>query len=154
MAYVVLKPTGANPPTPITIMDNSIDETFYDSSNTIGLQIPGRNSVNYGNSIAQNTIQMVSNFAGTVVPKDSIALQGQLWFNATSATTGNLYVRTSSSSAGGLDSNWKKVVTVDSTQTGTVPVVNPLSGTEKIGDLQVVGTSASIYTSGGWKTIT
>jgi hypothetical protein len=153
MSYTVYKPTGANGTNPITVDDNIMNTVYYDANNTLGLQLPGRNCVNYGTAIAQNTIQMVSNFAGTALPSDTIALQGQLWFEVTGATTGNLLVRTSSSGAGGRSVNWQKIVTVASTQTGTTPVVNPATGTEKIGDLKVVGPDVSIFTSIGWKTL-
>ena len=153
MPYTANKPVGSNGVNPIVVSDNIIDVTYYDSNNRVGIQLPGRNCVNYGNPIAQNTIQMVSNFAGTAIPNDSIALQGQLWFNATSATTGNLYVRKASSSTGGLSLNWEKVVTIGSTETGTTPVVNP-SGTPKNGDIRVAGSVVSIYANNAWRQVT
>ena len=151
MPYKAKKPKGASGLSEIIVSDNIIDETYYDSYNTIGIQLPGRNCVNYGNSIAQNTIQMVSNFAGTAIPNDSIALQGQLWFNVTNATTGNLYIRKASSSTGGLSANWERVVTIGSTETGTTPVTNP-STTPKIGDIRIIDGNISMYSSvsAGW----
>jgi len=153
MAYSVYKPTGSNGTNPISVPDNVLDTTYYDANNKIGLQLPGRNCVNYGTAIAQNTIQMVSNFAGTVIPSDAIALQGQLYFEVTGATTGNLLVRTSSSSSGGRIPNWQKVVTVASDETGTTPVVNP-SGTPKNGDIKTVGSVVSIFANNNWRQVT
>jgi hypothetical protein len=153
MSYTVYKPTGANGTNPITVVDNNLDTTYYDATGKIGFQLAGRNCVNYGTAIAQNTIQMVSNFAGSIIPNDTIALQGQLWFEVTGATTGNLLVRTSSSSSGGRSLNWKKVVTVASDETGTTPVVNP-SGTPKNGDIKVVGQTVSIFANNDWRVVT
>lgn len=109
MAYQLFTPTGsAHATTPITVPDNAIDVALFDSTNNVGVQLVGRNSIDYGTAVAQNTVQMVTNFAGTVLPSDSIALQGQLWFNALSATTGNLYVRQTSNPTGGL-ANWQQI---------------------------------------------
>ena len=153
MSYTVYKPTGANGTNPITVVDNNLDTTYYDATGKIGFQLAGRNCVNYGTAIAQNTIQMVSNFAGTIIPNDTIALQGQLYFEVTGATTGNLLVRTSSSSAGGRSVNWRKIVTTSSDETGTTPVVNP-SGTPKNGDIKVVGSVVSIFANNDWRQVT
>jgi hypothetical protein len=158
MTYSLNKPTGSNGTNPISVLDNAIDTSFYDSTNKLGLQLVGRNAIDYGTAVAQNTIQMTSNFAGTVVPKPTIALQGQLWFNATSGTSGVLYVRKTSSTASQPDQptdisvNWQKVVTVDGSETGRIPVVNP-SGTPQDGDVKVVGSVISMYAAGAWRQI-
>jgi hypothetical protein len=151
MTYSLYTPTGsAHNLVPLTVPDNAIDTALYDSTNKLGVQLVGRNAIDYGTAVAQNTIQMVSNFAGSILPNDTIALQGQLWFNATSTTTGLLYVKTTST-AGGLP-NWHKVVTVSSSETGTTPVINP-SGTPKDGDMQIVGSVISIYAAGSWRQV-
>ena len=151
MTYQLYKPTGANGLNPTPVPDNALDTALYDSTNKLGVQLVGRNAIDYGTAIAQNTIQMVTNFAGTVLPGDLIALQGQLWYNATSSTTGSLYVRQTANTSGGI-LNWEKIVTQSSSETGTTPVINP-SGTPKDGDIQVVGSVISIRAAGAWKQI-
>lgn len=123
MAYNVFTPPGSKYAiTPLTVPDNAIDTAFYDSGNTLGVQLLGRNVIDYGMAIAQNTIQMVSNFAGTVLPNDTIALQGQLWFNATTSTTGNLFVRTTANTSGGT-ANWQQLISLDVSGNLTIPGV-------------------------------
>lgn len=151
MAYSLNKPVGSNGLNPITVPDNAIDYTYWDNTNKVGVQLVGRNAFDYGAAVAQNTIQMVSNFSGTTMPSDLIALQGQLWFDATSSGTGLLYVRTTSNTSGGL-ANWQKLVTVDASQTGTTPTTNP-SGTPKDGDQQIIGSVISIWAGGAWRQI-
>ena len=152
MSYTLYKPTGANGTNPVSVADGSVNTTsWYDSTNKLGVQLVGRNAVDYGTAVAQNTLQMVSNFAGTAIPNDSIALQGQLWFNATSSTAGLLYVRNTANLSGGI-ANWQKVVTVSGTETGTTPVINP-SGTPKDGDMQIVGSVISMWAGGAWRQI-
>jgi hypothetical protein len=148
MTYQVYKPTGANGVNPVLVPDNTIDIALYDLDNKLGVQIPGKNSVDYGLPFAQNIVQMVSNFAGTVIPKDTIALQGQLWFNATSADFGNLFVRYTSNTSGGI-ANWKKAALLDSLETGHVSVVNP-SVLPKTGDIKIASGNISIYGNNSW----
>jgi len=159
MSYNVYKPTGATGTNPIVVPDNAIDGSLYDSTNKVGVQLVGRNAIDYGTAIAQNIVQMTSNFAGSVTPPPGKALQGQLWFNASSSTTGEIYVRKTSSTAAqpnqatDIATNWQKVVTVAGNQTGRPAVVNPTSGTEQDGDIQVVGSVISIWAAGAWRQI-
>ena len=148
MTYQVYKPVGANGVNPVLVPDNAIDLALYDSDNRLGLQLPGRNSIDYGLPFAQNIVQMVSNFAGTAIPNDSISMQGQLWFNATSSDTGNLYVKFTSNLSGGI-ANWKRTVLLDSLETGDVPVINP-SVPPKTGDIRIASGNISIYGGGSW----
>lgn len=109
MAYNIHKADGS----PLTIPDNVIDEEFYDPTANgpgagIGTMLVGRNSINAGGPIAQNFLQLTENFCGDVMPSDTTAMQGQLWFNKTSSTTGTLYVRVSSADTGGLI-NWQPI---------------------------------------------
>ena len=157
MAYTIYKSDG----TPVNISDNVISTQFYDPlangvGKGLGIQQVGRNSINYGAAIAQNILQITENFAGSVRPDDSIALQGQLWFNKVSSSTGNLYVRTSSATTGGLE-NWKMLVTADPDsgeinnrggRSAVVEPVNPLDG-----DIKVIGTEISIYADNAWRNI-
>jgi hypothetical protein len=128
MTYQLYKPTGSNGLNPIPVPDNAIDTALYDSANKLGVQLVGRNAIDYGTAVAQNTIQMVSNFSGTILPSDAIALQGQLWFNATSSTVGNLYVRVTSNVSGGI-LNWEQVVTSGS---GNAPTATKLQTARNI----------------------
>ncbi len=71
-------------------------------------------------------MQITENFSNVNYPVDTKALQGQLWFEKVSGTTGNLYVRTSGATTGGL-ANWKKILVSGSailassvTATGTI----------------------------------
>jgi hypothetical protein len=139
MAYNLFKPTGSNGTNPISVPDNAIDTALYDSGNKLGVQLIGRNAIDYGTAIAQNTIQMVSNFSGTTLPNDTISLQGQLWYNATSSTAGQLYVRVTSTASGGI-ANWRKL-----------PVVN--NPTPSDGDIRVVGSVISIYANGAYQQV-
>jgi hypothetical protein len=115
MTYQLYKPNGSNGLNPIPVPDNAIDYSYYDVTNKVGVALVGRNAVDYGTAVAQNTIQMVSNFAGDLasIPNGTIALQGQLWFNTTSATTGLLYVRVDSGTGSAITS-WERIVTEDS----------------------------------------
>ena len=140
MTYQLFTPTGsAHAVVPISVPDNAIDLALYDSTSKLGVQLVGRNAIGFGSAIAQNTVQMVSNFAGTTLPNDSIALQGQLWFNATSGTAGTLNVRVTSNGSGGA-ANWKRI-----------PVVNPTTPND--GDIQVVGGVISIYANSLWNQV-
>jgi len=111
MPYTIYKSDG----TAVTVPDNSIDVAFYNptggsTGNGLGTQLVGRNAINYGAPIAQNFLQMTENFASNVVPSDTTSLQGQLWFEKTSNTTGNLYVRMTNNNSGGI-LNWSQLLT-------------------------------------------
>jgi hypothetical protein len=153
MAYSIFTPTGSEyAVTPLSVPDNAIDTGLYNAANKLGVQLVGRNAIDYGTAIAQNTIQLASNFAGTVAPTAAKSFQGQLWFRVTSASAGLLYVRNSTTAGGEFPSGWEKLVTVDAAETGTFPIVNPV-GTPGDGDIQVVGSVISIYANGGWRQV-
>lgn len=151
MAYIIYKADG----TTVSIADNSIDTAFYNAaggttSNGQGIGLVGRNTLDYGATIAQNFLQMTENFASATntQPIGSVALQGQLWFDKSLA---KLYVRTTAPATGANSmANWREVFTVASSE--TIPVVNP-TGTPKDGDIQVVGSVISIYAAGAWKQV-
>jgi len=152
MAYNIYKADG----TAVTVPDNAIDTQFYNptangAGKGIGTQLIGRNAIDYGAPVAQTFLQLTENFCGTVLPSDTTALQGQLWFNKTSASDGVLYVRNSGATSGNL-ANWQNVVTVNSNETGGTPVINPV-GTPKDGDIRIVGSVISIYAAGAWRQI-
>jgi hypothetical protein len=183
MAYSIYKSDG----TAVTIPDNAIDTTFYDSSggggygpgnvpqagHGLGQQLIGRNAVDYGAAIAQNFLQLTENFSSSTVPNDTFALQGQLWFNQTSTTTGDLYVRVTTNNTGGI-ANWSKIIVQDISGNLTVsnnlivggtitaegghhvPVVfgsAPGPGVAVDGDILVIGSTISIYAGGAWRQV-
>ena len=160
MSYTIYHADG----TPVVVQDNAIDTTYYNANAYItpgvgiGTQLVGRNAINYGAPIAQNFLQMTENFASSITyrPTDTFALQGQLWFNTTSATDGQLFVRVSSAGTGG-DINWNKVVTLNSTQVaagGNTPTVyTVLPATANVGDILIIGSVISIYAAGAWKQV-
>ena len=120
MSYTIYKSDGSA----VVIPDNLVDQNFNNSTANfnkgIGLQIVGAGSANYVIPTAQNFLQLVENYCGTIIPPDTKALQGQLWFNKTSSTDGTLYVRVSGALVGGID-NWSKVITEDTPGFGFVP---------------------------------
>ena len=160
MSYTIYHADG----TPVIVPDNAIDTAFYNPNAHsagvgIGTQLIGRNAINYGAPVAQNFLQMTENFASTVAfrPGDAFALQGQLWFEKTSASDGNLHVRVSSAASGGA-ANWRRLISTNTTGSitirgGDVPVVNPTPGQEQDGDILVVGTVISIWADGAWRQI-
>jgi hypothetical protein len=140
MAYNIYKSDG----TTVSIPDNVIDQTYNEpnangAGKGLGTQLVGRNAIDYGAPIAQNFLQQRENFCGTVLPSDTTALQGQLWFNKASATDGTLYVRITSNVSGGL-ANWRKI-----------PTINPTTPSD--GDIQVVGSVISIWANGAWQQV-
>lgn len=153
MAYSLYFPTGSTSTT-VSVPDGNIDPAFYDSGSKIGVQLIGQNAINFGQAIAQNTVQMVSNFAGSVVPSDSIALQGQLWFDV---SNGFMYVRTGSTGATGGIANWSplafstgSIVTSFNSRTGAVTLTS-LDVTTALGYTpgSGTGTVTSVSGSGG-----
>lgn len=106
MPYSIFNADG----TPLSIPDNTIDTTYYNPNANgpgkgVGIQLLGRNVVNYGPSVAQNFLQLMGHFAGPVPPVDGRSIMGQLWFNTTDL---EMYVRFNNSPTGGI-ANWKKL---------------------------------------------
>jgi hypothetical protein len=135
MSYNIYKSDGTTVVIPDAVVDQTFNDVTANSGKGIGVQIVGLGAPEYIAAIAQNILQMTENFSGTTLPSDSTALQGQLWFNKTSGTNGDLYVRTSGAVSGGIV-NWKKLL-VDSTTTLT-------------GNLTFAGTNQFI--TGDWST--
>jgi hypothetical protein len=111
MAYTIYKADG----TAVSVIEGAISGVFYDpnangTGKGIGQQLIGKSAINYGAPIAQNFLQLTENFCGTVMPSDTTALQGQLWFNKLSNTSGDLYVRNTNTASGGM-ANWTKLLT-------------------------------------------
>jgi len=74
VAYTVNKTDGT---VFASVADGAIDSTS-------SLTLIGRNTTNYGEYIAENTIKQLENFAHTSAP--STPLTGQVWFNKTDST--------------------------------------------------------------------
>jgi hypothetical protein len=79
MPYTIHKSDG----TPITVPDNTIDIAYYQTNGGnaglgLGVQLLGRNAINYGAPVAQNFLQLTENFASGAgfFPSDNTALQG------------------------------------------------------------------------------
>lgn len=139
MAYLIYKSDG----TAVTIPDNAIDTAYYDASggggfgpgnipqagHGLGVQLVGRNTIGYGAAVAQSFLQLQENFCSSAVPADAFSLQGQLWFNQSSVTDGNLFVRTRSDLVG--INNWKELLLSDSS--GNLVVSGTVTATEFIG---------------------
>ena len=144
MAYTIHKSDG----TVVTVADNTLDPAYYNGSGGSlglgqGVYLVGRNTIDYGAAIAQNILQMTENFASgpttSNVPADATSLQGQLWFNKTSGTAGNLYVKVSGAGTGGI-LNWQQVVTVDASGNSTINGNLLVNGTTHLnGNLLVTG---------------
>lgn len=149
MAYTIYKADGST----IEVPDNAIDPQFYDVAAKTGIQLVGRNAVNYGAPTAQNFLQLAENFCGNLPPGDSDnQLQGQIWFDKSSLAL-KVNVSANPSSA-----DWRNIVTTSSSGTiinrgGTVPSVNPTSGQERDGDIRVVGSVISMWAAGSWRQI-
>ncbi len=88
MAYTIFNADGST----LIIADGAIDPEFYDTTNKVGVQLVGRNAIDFGAPIAQNFTQMLENFAGPNMPgqNGAVAPLGMLWFDT---ATGNLKVQ-------------------------------------------------------------
>ena len=71
----------------ITTSDGSLVITIPDGQfdNTTSLTLPGPNSIGYGQSLNQNLLQLLENFASNTSPSGE-SVQGQLWFNKSTKT--------------------------------------------------------------------
>jgi hypothetical protein len=176
MAYTIYKADG----TAVTVADNSIDTAFYNSSGGSlstgqGVELIGRNTLDYGAAIAQNFLQITENFASSTgtQPIGAVVLQGQLWFDK---ALSKLYVRTTAPAAGANSmANWQQVVTSDSTGnssiSGNLQVTNTITAEGGLrvpvifstlpvlpqvahdGDILVIGSVISIFANAGWQQV-
>jgi hypothetical protein len=137
MAYTIYRSDGVA----VTVPDNTIDSQFYNPTANgvgkgLGIQLNGRNAIDYGAPTAQTWLQMTENFASNgVIPTDGTSLVGQLWFNK---STSSLYVKVTTAAVG--INNWRKI-----------PVTNPITPVD--GDIQVVGSVISIWANGAWQQV-
>jgi hypothetical protein len=72
MAYEITNKDGT---LTYTVADNAVETTQF------SLALVGRNSANYGQYFAQNTIRHLENFAGIAEPTPGTKLIGQIWFD-------------------------------------------------------------------------
>lgn len=72
MSYIV-NFTDSNNKAPITVYDNT-------SSVDTSLTLPGRNVTGYGQTIAENFLHILENFAGAAEPINPV--EGQMWYNS------------------------------------------------------------------------
>jgi len=121
MAYTV-NFTNAVQKTPITVDDNS-----RNTSDT-SLTLIGRNEPSYGQSIAENFVHVLENFANPTSPSNPI--EGQLWYDS---ATNRLQINDSTAGA----SNWRPAggVHVSATEPS-----NPIKG-----DIWVDTTNSQLY---------
>jgi len=121
MAYTV-NFTNAVQKTPITVDDNS-----RNTSDT-SLTLIGRNEPSYGQSIAENFVHVLENFANPTSPSNPI--EGQLWYDS---GTNRLLVNDSTAGA----ANWRPAGGVH--VSATTPT-NPIQG-----DIWVDTTNSQLY---------
>jgi len=89
---------------PIEIEDNTINTET-------SLKLPGKNSLGYGQVIAENLIRLLENFASPVEPINPI--EGQVWYD-NNAEQLKVYDGTKFSSAGGLQKSLTRPEVADS----------------------------------------
>jgi len=85
--------TTTNDGVTISVADENID------SSTLSVSLIGRNATNYGQSIVENSIKQLENFASSAPPTSTVTPTGQLWYNKTEGTmrvnNGSTWERTS-----------------------------------------------------------
>ena len=110
MSYNIYKSDGTTVTIVNSIVNQSFNEPAANSGKGLGIRLPGLGSAEYTPSIFQDILQITENFCGATPPSDATALQGQLWFQKISPTSGTLYVRRTNSVSGGL-ANWDQFIT-------------------------------------------
>jgi len=137
MAYTIYKSDG----TAVLVPDNAIDTEFYSADVNgpgagIGVQLIGRNAIDYGAPVAQNFLQLTENFCGTNPPSNAAALQGQLWFDQT---------------AGILKVNVSSTATAEWTGIATIADSSAVTGYD--GQIKVDGSTVYVWAAGAWQQI-
>jgi hypothetical protein len=131
MAYSIRKSDG----TLVTVADNAIDTNFYNPTGGstglgMGIQLIGRNAIDFGAANAQTFLQLTENFSSSTgsQPIGAKALQGQLWYDQ---LLSRLYVRVTPGIPGAdsLVPNWEQIVTSGS---GNAPTASQLQTARNI----------------------
>jgi microcystin-dependent protein len=119
-----------------TDKDNKLPITVYDntSSTDTSLTFPGRNVTGYGQTIAENFLALLENFAKETQPANPV--EGQLWYNT---TDGVLQIWDSTT--------WKAASNI---QKGGVA---PQTEQSKVGELWVDTTNQQLYVYSGTRWI-
>ena len=119
-----------------TDKDNKLPITVYDntSSTDTSLTFPGRNVTGYGQTIAENFLALLENFAKETQPVNPV--EGQLWYNT---TDGVLQIWDSTT--------WKAASNI---QKGGVA---PQTEQSKVGELWVDTTNQQLYVYSGTRWI-
>jgi len=119
-----------------TDKDNKLPITVYDntSSTDTSLTFPGRNVTGYGQTIAENFLALLENFAKETQPANPV--EGQLWYNT---TDGVLQIWDSTT--------WKAASNI---QKGGV---EPQTEQSKVGELWVDTTNQQLYVYSGTRWI-
>lgn len=105
MPYYIHRSTGET----VVIPDNIISDEFYNpnangSGKGLGIRLLGRNVIDYGAAVAQNFLQLASNFADDKPPSSGTAQHGQLWFD-----TVNKEMMVNVGSLNDLPSEWESL---------------------------------------------
>ena len=119
-----------------TDKDNKLPITVYDntSSTDTSLTFPGRNVTGYGQTIAENFLALLENFAKETQPVNPV--EGQLWYNT---TDGVLQIWDSTT--------WKAASNIQKSG------VEPQTEQSKVGELWVDTTNQQLYVYSGTRWI-
>ena len=119
-----------------TDKENKIPITVYDntSSTDTSLTFPGRNVTGYGQTIAENFLALLENFAKETQPTNPV--EGQLWYN-----TGDGVLQIWDSTA------WKAASNIQKSG------VEPATEQSKVGELWVDTTNQQLYVYSGTRWI-
>lgn len=122
MPYYIHKSTGES----VIVPDNIISDEFYNpnangAGKGVGIRLLGRNVIDYGAAVAQNFLQLASNFADDKPPSNGTAQHGQLWFDSV-----NKEMMVNIGSHSGLPAQWESLGGANNPAIGT-PIHN-LSG--------------------------
>jgi len=147
MAYTIYRSDGVA----VTVPDNAIDSQFYNPTANgvgkgLGIQLNGRNAIDYGAPTAQTWLQMTENFASNgIFPSDATSLVGQLWFNKSTST---LYVKVTTVNVG--IANWSPLVYAGGIVTsvsGTPSRISSTGGATPSLDLIATAVTPGAYTA-------
>jgi len=121
-----------------TDKDNKLPITVYDntSSTDTSLTFPGRNVTGYGQTIAENFLAILENFAKSTAPVNPV--EGQLWYDSSEAVS-SLQVFDGTT--------WKAASQIQKSS------VEPAVASSKVGELWVDTTNQQLYVFSGTRWI-